>query len=478
MSLKTSRSLFRTVTFRLTAWYTCLGTGLLLACVAVFGLLLARDLRNHTDRWLRNEAARVESAANKDPDRALWRLRNEFNDESELNGITRVFYALLSPQLEVLVASDLTPWRRIDVPALAATCLSSAGRCYETLPVPNAEHGVRVLAQRTADGQVIVVGITRKADEELLERYWRTAGLVLGLLLVSSSLTGWFIARRAMSGVKRVTAVVAAIGSAELGRRVPTLRDGEEVDNLAQAFNDMLARIQSLVTELREMSNNIAHDLRSPLTRIRLMAETTLTGKAEADRCRETLGLIVEESDRLVGMINTMLEIAAAEAGEAPPLSAPVDLAIMVGEAVELFRPVAEDKGVRLELAPSASPLVVMGDKIRLQRALANLLDNAIKYTAAGGCVRVETQNTADLVTVSVRDTGIGIAEGELARIFTRFYRGDRSRTAPGNGLGLSLARAIVRAHGGDISVASTVGRGSTFSLRLPRTVLAAAWVR
>jgi signal transduction histidine kinase len=239
---------------------------------------------------------------------------------------------------------------------------------------------------------------------------------------------------------------------------------GEEIDQLAATFNLMLDRIQGLVADIREMTDNIAHDLKSPITRIRGQAELALTTGGPLE---ELAGTAIEESDRLLTMIDAMLFISRTEAGVTRPELKPLDLAALVRDAGELFRSLAEDKRILLAWsAPDRLPF--MADTPLVQRMLANLIDNAIKYTPAGGEVAVALESDAEgAAVVRVRDTGPGIPDGDLPHVFERFYRGDPSRSQPGAGLGLSLARAVARAHGGDITVASSPA-GSTFTVRIP----------
>ena len=231
----------------------------------------------------------------------------------------------------------------------------------------------------------------------------------------------------------------------------------------------MLDRIQQLVAEIESMGDNIAHDLKSPLTRIRGLAEVTLTTDSETDDYRQMAADTIEECDRLLQMIDTMLIIARTEAGVGRAAAQPLDLARLVREGCGLFAPLAEDRGIELDCQNLPESLFFKGDRAMLQRMLANLLDNAIKYTAAGGSVGVGLMPKGrGEVLLSVTDTGSGIDPAEQPLVFKRFYRCDRSRTLPGSGLGLSLARAVARAHGGEISVRSAPGRGSTFSVVLP----------
>jgi heavy metal sensor kinase len=289
------------------------------------------------------------------------------------------------------------------------------------------------------------------------------------LLVGLAAGAGWFMARRAVSGVEAVTRTAREITGGTLDKRVPVGSRGDEIDQLATTFNQMLGRIETLITEIKEMSDNIAHDLKSPITRIRGMAEVTLTTGKAIEEYETMAAGTVEECDRLLAMINTMLMITKAESGLHELDEQGVDMARLVRDACELLDPVAEDKGVNMACeAPETFPVV--GDPRMIQRILSNLLDNAIKYTPSGGTIRVSlSEKNEREAHVTVQDTGMGIPPNDLPHIFERFYRCDHSRSQPGTGLGLSLARALARAHEGDIRVTSTLGQGSTFNLTLPK---------
>jgi heavy metal sensor kinase len=308
-----------------------------------------------------------------------------------------------------------------------------------------------------------------------MENYARIIDAFQGLFLTTMALlvglatgVGWFMARRAVSGVTAITRTAQGISAGTLEKRVPVRDRGDEIDQLAMTFNQMLDRIQTLVTEIRQMGDNIAHDLKSPLTRIRGMAEITLTTGESLSGYQAMAASAIEECDRLLDMINTMLMISRTEAGVDRPIREEIDLACLIRDACNLFRTMAEDKGLTLD-CDIPERCSITGDIRAIQRMLANLVDNAIKYTASGGTVRVVMPEWSENNTViTVTDTGCGISEADLPHIFERFYRCDQSRSRSGTGLGLSLARAIARAHGGDISVESRPGHGSAFTVSLP----------
>lgn len=310
-------------------------------------------------------------------------------------------------------------------------------------------------------------GISHHALSELKEDFLHFFGLPLIVVILLSSAGGWLMAKRALSGLNTVTRTALEISKGALDRRVPVKGDRNEIDRLALTFNHMVDKVQALVFQMREMTENIAHDLRSPIARMRAAAELTLMDGSAGDEQAAMAGTIVGECDRLLSMINTMLDISEAEAGLAHLNAGQLDLAAIIVDVCDLYQPLAEDRQVELVTdLPGSLPLT--GDRTKLQRIFANLLDNAVKYTPAGGRVSVSATADGQSVEVIVEDSGVGIAGEDLPHIFDRFYRAEKSRSAPGSGLGLSLARAFVLVHNGTIAASSTPNQGSRFTVRLP----------
>jgi signal transduction histidine kinase len=311
-------------------------------------------------------------------------------------------------------------------------------------------------------------GASQYLLEELREEFRQYFGIPVAILIILSAGVGWFMAKRALSGVEEVTRAAVDITHGALDRRVPVTLNGDEIDRLANAFNTMVDRVQELIGQMKEITENIAHDLRSPITRMRGLAEMALTGENTHEDYPVVTGTIIEECDRLLAMINTMLDISEAETGVIKLNIEPIDVVLMIHDAVDLFHPVAENRHIDIEVRTPDSAYVHT-DKRRLQRVLGNLLDNALKYSDPSGHILIEVRADDNHIVIEFRDRGIGISEEDLPHIFDRFYRGEKSRTEPGNGLGLSFAKTFVTSLGGSIAVTSTPDEGSVFTVLLPR---------
>ncbi len=465
MSSKKRNSFFKTLTLRLTLWYAGLFGVLGLAVFLVVYFSLSANLKERGDAQLLHLATAVESLYDAHGTRAVLA---EFQREAHSRGIGRVFFRLLTPRGMTLGSSDMGPWGVLQANDLQTSKFTEAGIVFRTISIPGHRNKIRVIFKKAADGNVIQVGTTLEGNNLLLEKYRETFGTALSILLICGGFVGWLMARRAMSGVQRVSRAASRIGKNDLDLRVAVGNEGQEIEDLAMAFNEMLERIEKLVRELKDVSDNIAHDLRSPITRIRGIAETTLTGKQGMREYQEMAAAVVGESDRLVEMINTMLEIAQTDSGVTELSMQPVDMRHIIDDAADLFLPLAEDKNIGLKTSITSAPLVVPGDRAKIQRVIANLLDNAIKFTPPGGQVMVSAGVDDAKITITIEDTGAGIPAHDLPHIFERFYRCDKSRSTPGNGLGLSLAQALVHAHNGDITVTSSPGRGCAVTVSIP----------
>jgi heavy metal sensor kinase len=454
-----------TLAFRLTLWYGIIFT--ISSCVAFifFYILITSVLRDRTDQELVTQVGTFSSIL---AAKGLDAVRRVAVLEAQAAGEKKIFFRLLYPNGKAFSSSNMSYWQNIGVTRRAIQELIAGNRhVFETLAVPDRQHRVRILYSMIGPGIILQLGQSQESYTRFIEAFKRIFIASMSFLIVLAVLVGWFMARQALAGLGEVTKTAARISEGSLDERVPAKGGGDEIDQLATMFNHMLDRIQTLVLGIREMSDNIAHDLKSPVTRIRGLAEVTLTTETALDGYKSMAASTIEECDRLLDMINTMLVISKTEAGVDHLTFESVDLGSIVQGACDLYAPVAEDKGVELSCDVQGS-CMVSADNRMLQRLIANLLDNAIKYTPQGGSVDALAKKADHgSLMVSISDTGIGISDEDIPHVFERFYRCDPSRSDGGIGLGLSLAKAIAEAHGGRITASSTKGKGSTFTVTL-----------
>ena len=466
MFLKKINSIRHSLAFRLTLWYA--GIFMLTSCVAFlfFYFLITSVIRDRTDQDLLGEARTLSSILKV---QGMKAVKRQIIFEAQAAGEKKIFFRLLSFNGQEFSSSNMSYWLDIGVEKASVEQLIRENRpVFNTISLPDRKHSIRMLYTIIGRDLILQLGQSMENYTRLIEVFRKIFISTMATLFFLAAIIGWFMARRALAGVEAVTRTARQISEGSLKERVPVKKYQDEIDQLAITFNQMLDRIQTLVAGIREMSDNIAHDLKSPITRIRGISEVSLATGASEKEYENMAASTVEECDRLLDMINTMLVISKTEAGVNKLDARELDIGTVVRDACELFRSMAEDKDLRL-ICDVSGHFSVSGDNRMIQRMIANLLDNAIKYTPAGGRIEV-TVSTAnnDAVTIAVKDSGIGISEEELPRIFERFYRCDPSRSEAGIGLGLSFARAVARAHEGDIKVASKPGQGSKFSVTLP----------
>lgn len=297
----------------------------------------------------------------------------------------------------------------------------------------------------------------------------RSLMLTAGLMVVLGLASWLFVSRRVMKRIDSVADTSRQIMAGDLSGRLEVTGTGDEFDRLAVSLNTMLGRIERLMSGLKDVSDNIAHDLKTPLTRMRNRVETALTTSASEQDYRDALQATIDESDQLIRTFNALLMIARVEAGSSPAKFSAVDAAELIRDVCELYEPLAEDAGIAFKLH-AVGPAILKGNRELLSQALANLLDNAIKYCRQlDSDARIDVYLTVDRsqATISVADNGPGIAPDDLERVTERFVRLEASRSMPGAGLGLSLVTAVAEMHGGEL-VLSDNAPGLKASLVLP----------
>jgi signal transduction histidine kinase len=371
------------------------------------------------------------------------------------------------PALSDAVARDRLAGRR---EGLVVRVIGGAGQAvFASVPGAWQATGFEVARARLPDGTVFEVGKSSEARADILARF-RSRGLLgFAAVLLLAAAGGALALRSGVLPLRRLAAVLGGIvRTGQVSERVPVRSDGDPLDELSRLANEMLDRIESLLTAMRSSLDNVAHDLRTPLQRLRATAESGLQDD-DPEAARAALAACIEECDGVAATLTMLMDISEAETGTLALRPEPLDAATLLRDTAELYEAAAEEKGVAL--AVDAPPdLSVSGDRMRLRQALANLVDNAVKYTPPGGHIRLVALREPGQVVLECEDDGPGLVAEDLPRIWDRLYRGDRSRGQKGLGLGLSLVRAIATAHRGAASVSPRPGGGSVFRLVLPST--------
>ena len=452
MFLKRLNKLRRSLAFRLTLWYAGIFSISSFLAFFFFYFLVIDALGNQVDDDLNRQLRAFSGIMQVD---GLEGVRRIALQETQAGGENARLIRLLSRFGTEFSVSDQAYWRDIGVDSQAIRRLLMDGQpVFETIGIPEGGDSLRIIYGTIGPGIIMQLGQSLAPQMELVQAFQRIFGTTMAVVIGLAAFIGWFLARRALSGVGGIAHTARHISQGDLAVRAPVSRRGDEIDQLAGNINHMLDRILDLITGIREMSDNIAHDLKSPITRIRGLAEVTLTTAAHREEYETMAASTIEECDRLLDMINTMLVISRAQAGVQALQWQRIDIVGLVRDAGRLFETTARDNDLTVSITASdACP--INGDERMLQRLVANLLDNAIRYTPRGGRIDIAVQpmSSGDVEMV-FQDTGIGIRGAEPPRIFERFYRCDPSRSASGTGLGLSLAQAIVQAHGGGLRCA------------------------
>lgn len=319
-------------------------------------------------------------------------------------------------------------------------------------------------------GITLQVGKSSARSRELLS-YFRTVFIIFMIpILLLGVIGGGMVAFRAIKPIRNLIETVKDIlKTGEMSLRVPVRRERGEMDELVGLFNRMLDKNDLLILAMHNSLDNVSHDLRTPMTRLRSVAEFALQDPENREACQEALADCMEESERVLTMLNTLMDVAEAETGAMRLEKIPLSVSDVIRDVVDLYEIVAEEQDTKV-VVNLPETLTIHADRTRLQQVLANLLDNALKYGGNGGTVKIDACEEGPDAVVIVSDEGMGIAENEVPKIWERLYRGDLSRSKRGLGLGLSFVKAIVHAHGGTVHVDSRLKEGSTFIVKLPRS--------
>lgn len=460
---------------RLTAWYACSAFGLVLATA---GFLFWTSIRNmdREDDQLLGDRARVLVGVLGNRPGDIEAVRREVFEEWDAHQRTPVHVRILdatgriqveTPGMHQLLPPDLFPPPNFES-EVGAEVQSPVGGSFRVLAV-SATH-----AAQDQSPTVVQVAMNRNLEAELAENYRTNLLLVLGVGVFASSAVGYGIARRGIRPIHGLTATASHITSANLEERMNPAGLPAELRTLAATINRMLERLEDSFHRLARFSADIAHELRTPVSTLRGEIEVALGKPRSAEEYREILGSSLEECGRLSSLIERMLFLARAENPRTQIASEPCDLATELVRIGEFYRPAAMEAGIKLQVEVEPSSGIVNVDLALFQRAIGNLLANALAHTPSNGSVHLRGFGDDASATVEVRDTGRGISGEHLPHVFDRFYRGDQARSSKHGsiGLGLPIVRSIVDLHEGSVRIATETGKGTCVTLVFPRRQL------
>jgi heavy metal sensor kinase len=475
------RSLIRGLRFRLSFSYLLFFTLLLIVLGVVFREILRNTLYEQSMNLLAEEWGEMKGYLRVENARPEWIFDNFDPEESFIVRRIQRVYILTDKQGTILQRSDNYDDGTLPPPAVdqIRAVLSSTSPVISIVKggdgitymiragvIPEVRH-----AGSTKPHIDYYVSVGRPMDDAIraLNGFtWRYFALVPFIVIVTGAV-GWLLAGRALAPVTSVAHAARRIRGSNLSVQIPTRRSGDELDDLIEAFNRMTERLKHSFEQMRQFSTDVSHELRTPLTGIRGQLEVALFTAETPEQFREAMMNALQDVEKLSNMVRALLLLSQAETGQLALQMAVMDLSPVVTSLVEQYQPAAEDERVALTCTADR-PCYVRADKTQMERLVANLVANAIKYTPSGGRVDAGLECEGDGVRLWIQDTGIGIPPEALPHIFDRFYRVKSSRAKKeGLGLGLSFVGWIVKAHDGKIEVDSTPGKGTRFTVTLPR---------
>jgi two-component system heavy metal sensor histidine kinase CusS len=461
-----------TLAFRLTAWYVLAGLGLVAFASASLYFLLVAELEKSTDLFLADKLNVVQTILRERPED--WdALREEIELESAARRYQQFYIRLLDERYTPLLTTPGMA-EQLDLPQLTAQTqihakrtIRMTGRTGRPFSVTSAIVRVGTIG---VQNDTVQIAIDVSQQEELLALYRRRFLLILLSMLAIFPLVGYQIARHGIRPVEEMATTARHISSTNLRERILAEGYPVELASLAATFNKMLDRLEDSFERISRFSADIAHELRTPVNNIRGGAEVALARARTIDEYREVLESCLEEAVRLSKLISDLLFLARAENPLTHLRRERVDVTELLRGLREYYEASAADAGISLTTVSAAEPVIAELDRALMQRAVSNLVSNAVAHTPPGGSVALEANSDTTMIRIEVSDTGVGIPPNALPRVFDRFFRVDASRaqTSGGTGLGLAIVQSIMLLHGGKVQIASQLGQGTRVTLHMP----------
>ena len=468
MKLDISRRLLRTTAFRTALLYACVFSLLSALGLGVIYWSTKSHIEGQIDARLRLETDVLLKVYQRQALPALLETINQrSNGDSHQPDRTGIFFYLLWESKRGWMAGQPPNWLMgLEIQRSYATL-----RLGDVFHLSHSDQNdwVRVLATTLPDGYRLLVGRDLNSEKALLEHTLTVILSVISVIFAFALVGSVMMGRNALKRIDAISTTAGAIIAGDLSQRLPLSQGDNEFDQLSRKLNIMLERIEQLLAGMRQVTDNVAHDLRRPLNRLRNRLEVTLLEVRSEDEYRAVLEQGIQDCDELLKTFNALLSITQAEAGVKRNEWKVVRLAPLLEDLADLYGAVAEQKQVRLIWTADPS-VTVMGNSQLLAQALGNLIDNAVKYTPAGGQIKIWLLRKAGAPTIIAADSGPGIGAGDRERVLQRFVRLDSARSMPGNGLGLSLVKAVARLHDAELILEDN-HPGLRVSLRFTATV-------
>jgi len=463
MFLKILPKAFKSSSFRLSIWYSgffILSSTLLLIVAYLF--LFTTMKEQDRDAIL----SEMEELTLEYERGGIALVKEEVMEYKKFHRKTPFFIRLAESSNRTLHIFSPHLWEEFDLDLIEKFALSET-ESWIRLPATEDDYDLIIMSSRMKDGRWLQVGISTEDRQKVLERFRETFLIIMLPLVLLGFVGGSLLAVRTLRPIRHIIQTVQSIDIGRMEARVRRTNTGDELDELARLFNEMLDKINILINGMKGSLDNVAHDLRTPMTRLRNISETALQEDRDVEFYREALADCIEESEQILEMLTALMDISEAETGVLMLNREFVNISSLLVRVADMYQYVAEERGLTLNLS-TPDELYTTIDPNRMSQALANLLDNAIKYSYDGGEINIEATNNKHELVIRITDTGIGISKKDLSRMWDRLYRSDHSRSQKGLGLGLSLVKAIILAHKGRVDVISDPGTGSTFTIYLP----------
>ncbi len=469
LNKKSNNTFFKSLSFRLTIGYAIL---FILSSFLILFLnyyLFNHSIKDRDHEILFSKAKEYTSIYSKG---GIVELKSYLAEERQSDSDSQFLVRIESKNLETLFLHvpekmQHLPINEVDRKISHLVFSKNISKFYmkeKSVEDPDEENEYEVASQLNPNGERIQVARNTDTRDDLLERYLKTILSASLAVLFIGSIGGFIFSKQALAPLRDLIQAIKLVRSGELKARVPVRNLNDEIDEIGFLFNKMAAKVEKLISNMHETLDNVAHDLKTPLTRLKSKAELTLLAQSSKEDYKDALENVIENTTEIVSLVDTIMDISEAEAGVLKLDLVKINSKNIILEMIDLYSMIAEEKNISIQFVNTAD-FNFHADKNRCKQVLANLIDNAIKYSTDHGLVQIISRSFDGKHEISIRDSGIGISEQDIPKIWSRLYRVHQNQFTKGLGLGLSLVRSICKAHGWEIQVQSQLGVGSEFKL-------------